>query len=111
MNKAAYDKLPADLKKVIDANSGIETAALFGRAMDAGDITGKAAAQKAGNNIVALDAAETQRWARAAAGVRAVWFQQAAEKGIDGPEAGCRSEATDRQVSEDNQQLVPGHLT
>ena len=27
MNKASYDKLPADLKKVIDANSGIETAA------------------------------------------------------------------------------------
>ncbi len=85
MNKGAYDKLPADLKKVIDANSGIETAALFGRAMDAGDVTGKAAAQKAGNNIVALDAAETQRWARTAAGVRAVWFQQVGEKGIDGP--------------------------
>ncbi len=85
MNKASYEKLPADLKKVIDNNSGIETAALFGRAMDAGDISGKAAAVKAGNNIVALDAAETQRWARTAAGVRAVWFQQSSEKGIDGP--------------------------
>ncbi len=85
MNKGSYDKLPADLKKVIDANSGAETAALFGRAMDAGDVTGKEAAQKAGNQIVALDAAETQRWARTAAGVRAVWFQQVAEKGIDGP--------------------------
>jgi hypothetical protein len=31
MNKASYDKLPADLKKVIDANSGEVAAALFGR--------------------------------------------------------------------------------
>ena len=85
MNKASYEKLPPDLKKVIDANSGIETAALFGRAMAQGDVIGRAQIEKAGNNIIKLDAAETQRWARAAAGVRAQWFQQVAEKGIDGP--------------------------
>ncbi len=94
MNKGAYDKLPADLKKVIDTNSGIETAAMFGRAMDAGDISGLAAAKKAGNKIIALDAAETQRWARAAAGVRAAWYQQAAEKGIDGPKLASEAAAT-----------------
>ncbi len=85
MNKAKYDKLPADLKKVIDANSGSDAAALFGRAMATGDVTGRSAIEKAGNNIIKLDPAETQRWARVAAGVRAVWFQQVAEKGIDGP--------------------------
>ncbi|WP_418314767.1 TRAP transporter substrate-binding protein [Piscinibacter sakaiensis] len=85
MNKARYDKLPPDLKKVIDANSGSATAALFGQAMATGDVTGRAAIEKAGNNIIKLDPAETQRWARAAAGVRAVWFQQVSEKGIDGP--------------------------
>jgi len=85
MSKRAYDKLPADLKKVIDNNSGAETAALFGRAMDQGDVTGRAAVAKAGNRIVSLDAVETQRWARAAAGVRATWYSQVAEKGIDGP--------------------------
>ncbi|MGI9216658.1 MAG: TRAP transporter substrate-binding protein [Hydrogenophaga sp.] len=37
MNKASYDKLPADLKKVIDANSGQAAAALYGKAMDDGD--------------------------------------------------------------------------
>ncbi|MEO7853857.1 MAG: TRAP transporter substrate-binding protein [Rubrivivax sp.] len=93
MNKASYDKLPADLKKVIDANSGIETAALFGRAMDAGDITGLEAAKKAGNNIVALDATETRRWQRAAAGVRGIWFQQVAEKGLDGPKLAAEAAA------------------
>ena len=92
MNKASYEKLPADLKKVIDANSGIETAAAFGRAMDDGDKVGLALAKKAGNNIVTLDAAETQRWQRAAAGVRATWYKEVGEKGIDGPKLAAEAE-------------------
>jgi TRAP-type C4-dicarboxylate transport system substrate-binding protein len=85
MNKAAYDKLAPDLKKVIDANSGLVAASMFGAAMDAGDKVGLAIAEKAGNKIITLDAAETQRWQRAAAGVRAVWYREAAAKGLDGP--------------------------
>ena len=93
MNKAAYDKLPPDLKKVIDANSGMVAAAMFGAAMDAGDKAGLAVAQKAGNKIITLDAAETQRWARAAAGVRAVWYREMSAKGIDGPKLAQEAEA------------------
>ncbi|HUG24811.1 TRAP transporter substrate-binding protein [Piscinibacter sp.] len=93
MNKASYDKLPADLKKVIDANSGIEAAAMFGRAMDDGDKVGLAIAQKAGNNIITLDAAETSRWQRAAAGVRAVWYKEVAGKGVDGPKLAAEAAA------------------
>jgi TRAP-type transport system periplasmic protein len=93
MNKATYDKLPADLKKVIDANSGIEAAAMFGRAMDMGDKEGLELAKKAGNNIVTLDAAETARWQRAAAGVRATWYKEVGEKGIDGPKLAAEAEA------------------
>jgi TRAP-type transport system periplasmic protein len=93
MNKAAYDKLPADLKKVIDANSGIETAAAFGRAMDEGDRTGLDIARKAGNNIITLDAAETNRWQRTAAGVRAAWYREVGSKGIDGPKLAAEAEA------------------
>jgi TRAP-type C4-dicarboxylate transport system substrate-binding protein len=84
MNRAAYDKLPADLKKVIDNNSGIETAALFGRAMDEGDKAGRAIAEKAGNNIVALDVAETQRWRRTASTVETDWINEMKTKNIDG---------------------------
>ncbi|MBT9487175.1 MAG: TRAP transporter substrate-binding protein [Rubrivivax sp.] len=93
MNKGAYDKLPADLKKVIDANSGIEAAAMFGRAMDMGDKAGLDIAKKAGNNIVTLDAAETNRWQRAAAGVRATWYKEVSGKGIDGPKLAAEAEA------------------
>jgi TRAP-type C4-dicarboxylate transport system substrate-binding protein len=84
MNKASYDKLPADLKQVIDKNSGLETAAFFGRAMDEGDKAGRAIAEKAGNNIVALDAAETQRWRRTASVVADDWVKEMSAKGIDG---------------------------
>jgi len=84
MNRAAYDKLPPDLKKVIDNNSGIETAAMFGRAMDEGDKIGRDIAVKAGNNIVALDAAETQRWRRTAATVETDWINEMKGKGLDG---------------------------
>jgi TRAP-type C4-dicarboxylate transport system substrate-binding protein len=93
MNKAAYDKLPADLKKVIDANSGQVAAAMFGRAMDMGDKMGLDLAKKAGNNIVTLDAAETNRWQRAAAGVRASWYREVGAKGIDGPKLAAEAEA------------------
>jgi TRAP-type C4-dicarboxylate transport system substrate-binding protein len=93
MNRAAYDKLPADLKKVIDSNSGIEAAALFGRAMDDGDKAGLEIAKKAGNNIVTLDAAETARWQRAANGVRAAWYKEVGDKGIDGPKLAAEAEA------------------
>jgi TRAP-type C4-dicarboxylate transport system substrate-binding protein len=84
MNKASYDKLPADLKQVIDKNSGLETAAFFGRAMDEGDVAGRTIAEKAGNKVVALDAAETQRWRRTAGSVADDWIKEVGSKGIDG---------------------------
>ena len=84
MNKAAYSKLPADLKKVIDDNSGAEMGAMFARSMDEGDVRGRDLAVKAGNNIVALDAAETQRWRTAAASVETDWVNDVKGKGIDG---------------------------
>jgi len=84
MNKASYEKLPADLKKVIDNNSGQNCAERFGGAMEAGDKGGKALVIKAGNKIHVLDAAETARWKEAAAGTRQAWEQEVAAKGIDG---------------------------
>ena len=85
MNKASYDKLPDDLKKVIDDNSGIETAAFFGRVMDEGDKAGLAIAEKLGNNIITLDEAETQRWKDAAEPLIKAWADEMTAKGKDGP--------------------------
>ncbi|MGE0340948.1 MAG: TRAP transporter substrate-binding protein [Xanthobacteraceae bacterium] len=84
MNKAKYDSLPADLKKVIDDNSGLATSKWVGKVMDEGDAPGLAAAQKRNNTIVALDAKETQRWKDAAKPVIAAWAAEMKGKGIDG---------------------------
>ena len=84
MNKAAYDKLPADLKKVIDDNSGQVAAALFGKAMDDGDKAGREIATKAGNKITELELAEVQRWKRTASTVETDWVNEVKGKGIDG---------------------------
>ena len=93
MNKAAYDKLPADLKKIIDANSGQAAATLFGKAMDDGDKAGRDIAVKVGNNIVALDVAETQRWRRTASTVESDWINEVKGKGIDGAKLASEARA------------------
>lgn len=85
MNQDAYDNLPDDLKAVIDANSGIETAAMLGRTMDQGDEVGLKIAQDADNNIIMLDEAETQRWKDVAETIADGWEEEMTAKGKDGP--------------------------
>jgi len=82
MNKAKYDALPADIKKVIDANSGMEASKWAGRVMDEGDAPGIAAAKAAGNKMITLDAAETARWKAAAAPIAEAWVKEMTEKGL-----------------------------
>ncbi len=84
MNQGSYDKLPDDLKKVIDANSGMMAAAWAGRAMDGGDVIGRKLAKEKGNNIIVLDEAETQRWKEAASSMVDKWVADMKAKGIDG---------------------------
>ncbi|MFN3744933.1 MAG: TRAP transporter substrate-binding protein [Hyphomicrobiaceae bacterium] len=86
MNKAKYAALPADIKKVIDANSGKETSKWVGRVMDEGDAPGIAAAKAAGNKLITLDAAETARWKAAAAPIAEAWVKEMTEKGYPAAE-------------------------
>jgi len=83
MNKAKYESLPADLKKVIDDNSGPETSRWAGKAMDDGDAPGLEAAKRRGNTILALDAAEMARWRKAAEPVIGGWVAEMKSKNID----------------------------
>lgn len=84
MNKESYAKLPDDLKKVLDANSGAATAKWVGKVMDDGDLPGLKAAQARNNKIITLDAAETARWKAAAQPVVDNWVNEMKGKGIDG---------------------------
>lgn len=93
MNKDAYDRLPDDLKAIIDANSGVETAAFFGRVMEEGDAIGLKIAQDRKNSIVQLDEAETQRWMDAATPIIDAWIEEMNGKGLNA--ANLVSEARD----------------
>ena len=84
MNKAKYESLPAVLQKVIDANAGLETSKWAGKVQNDGDKPGLEIAQKRGNTIVTLDAAETARWRAAAEPAVEAWITEMNAKGIDG---------------------------
>ncbi len=86
MNKAKYDALPADIKKVIDANSGKEASKWVGRVMDEGDAPGIAAAKAAGNKMITRDAKETARWKEASAPIAEAWVKEMSGKGYPGPD-------------------------
>jgi TRAP-type C4-dicarboxylate transport system substrate-binding protein len=51
MNKGVYDSLPADLKKVIDKNSGEAWSKIAAKVFDDMDVLGEAEAKKAGHTI------------------------------------------------------------
>lgn len=66
MNKNAYESLPADIKAVIDANSGFEASAWAGRAMDEGDAAMRPIIRGTDNTHYELTADERARWKAAA---------------------------------------------
>jgi len=84
MNKAKYEGLPDDLRKVIDNNAGLETSKWAGKVQNDGDKPGLEVAQKRGNTILTLDAAETARWRVAAEPAVEAWITEMTGKGIDG---------------------------
>ena len=93
MNKAKYDSMPDDLKKIIDDNSGLEFSAFAGRTMQDLDAPGRAVAEKAGNKIIVLDDAEVARWKEASKPVIANWIAEMDGKGIDGKDLYERAQA------------------
>lgn len=84
MNKDRYDGLPADLKAVIDANSGLEFSVFAGGVMEDNDAPARALAAERGNNIVTLNAEEAVAWQEVAAPIYGEWIAEMSEKGIDG---------------------------
>lgn len=84
MNKDKYASLPADLKAVIDANSGEFASAWAGRAHDEGDVVGKQMMTDAGNEIGVVSQEETARMVALGEEVTAEWIADATAKGLDG---------------------------
>jgi TRAP-type transport system periplasmic protein len=84
MNKAKYESLPPDLKKVIDANSGLATSGWLGKVQQAGDIPGRKAAVDHGNTISTVSAAEAQEFRRRSRAIEVEWVDDMKKRGFDG---------------------------
>jgi TRAP-type C4-dicarboxylate transport system substrate-binding protein len=84
MNKAKYGSLPPDLKKVIDANSGLETSGWLGKTQQAGDAAGRKAATDRGNSIFTVSAAEAQEFRRKSRSIEVEWVEDMNKRGFDG---------------------------
>ena len=84
MNRARYESLPADLRKVIDDNSGMGVAKWAGAIWDAAEKPGIEAAEARGNTIYTLDAVEIERWKAATRPVIDDWIAETTARGLDG---------------------------
>ena len=84
MNKAKYNSLAPDLKKVIDANSGMATSAWLGKVQQGNDVPGRQAAVDRKNTIHTISAADAQEFKRKARLVEVEWVEDMNKRGHDG---------------------------
>jgi TRAP-type C4-dicarboxylate transport system substrate-binding protein len=85
INPAKYDSLPADLKKVIDANSGLAMSAWAGeKGWDATVEAHRKLAKDRGNDFTVLSDEELARWVKASENVGDNWVKEVTAKGADG---------------------------
>ena len=84
MNSAKYQSLPADLRKVIDANSGAELSAWAGRIFQQADVPGRKLAEERKNQFYMVPAEELERWRKTAQVVADDWVKDMSGKGHDG---------------------------
>jgi len=84
MNKPKYESLPPDLKKVIDANSGLATSAWLGKTEQGNDPAGKKAAVEHGNTSYTLTSAEAQEFIKVSQAIDDEWVADMNKRGFDG---------------------------
>jgi len=84
MNKARYEGLAPDLKKVIDANSGMATSAWLGKTQQGNDPIGRKSATDRNNTIHTFTAAETQEFIKLSAAIDDEWVADMDKRGFKG---------------------------
>jgi TRAP-type transport system periplasmic protein len=84
MNKAKYNSLAPDLKKIIDANSGLETSGWLGKTQQAGDPAGRKAASDRGNTIFNVSAEAAQDFRRKSRAIEVEWVEDMNKRGFEG---------------------------
>ncbi len=84
MNPSRYDSLPAELKKVIDANSGPSASAWAGKVFADDAAPGRKAAEARKNTFYTLPDAELKRWQASTVRLEDEWVKDMIAKGYDG---------------------------
>jgi TRAP-type C4-dicarboxylate transport system substrate-binding protein len=84
MNPAKYASLPADLKAVIDRNSGAVLSAAAGKAWDETQAGFRKAAVDHGNTIYTIPGSELDNWVKASAGLYDEWMGSMDKAGASG---------------------------
>ena len=84
MNQAKYDTLPADLKAVIDRNSGAALSKATGKTWDDSKAPGRKAAQEHGNTFYMVPASELDNWVKASAPLYDEWVADMDKRGLPG---------------------------
>jgi TRAP-type C4-dicarboxylate transport system substrate-binding protein len=86
MNKARYDGLAPDLKKVIDANSGLATSAWLGKTQQGNDVPGRKPAVDRGNTLYTFTAEQTQEFVKLSSAIDEEWVADMDKRGFKGRE-------------------------
>jgi TRAP-type C4-dicarboxylate transport system substrate-binding protein len=84
MNKAAYDRLPKDLKAVIDANSGLTVAAMAGTMWDVQAAAVADMVAQRGDPITTLQPEAVAHWRKVVEPVTDGWLKSMKEQKADG---------------------------
>jgi TRAP-type C4-dicarboxylate transport system substrate-binding protein len=84
MNKAKYEGMPEDLRKVIDANSGQVAARMAGQVWDEQATVVSEMVKKRGNTLITITEDEKERWRKATQPVVDTWVKTSKERGLDG---------------------------
>jgi TRAP-type C4-dicarboxylate transport system substrate-binding protein len=98
MNKARYDSLPPDLKKVIDNNSGQKLSALIGKTFVAADAIGRKTIPAGSINVIPKK--ELEEWMKLGEPLAEAWMSNVTSKGADGKQLHEAAKALIRKYAE-----------
>jgi len=84
MNQAKYNSLAPDLKRVIDANSGMASSAWLGKTQQGNDPAGRKTAVDRGNTIYQFTAAQREEFVKLSSQIDDEWVADMDKRGFKG---------------------------
>ena len=84
MNKPKYESLAPDLKKVIDANSGMATSAFLGKTQQSNDPIGRKSATDRNNTLYTFTPEQTSEFVKLSSAIDDEWVADMDKRGFKG---------------------------